>query len=145
MLALCLCVSGSLPALAAEPSAELGWPQFLGVDGLKGVSDAKAPTTAAEIELKWEKQTGDSTTWTDSSSTPVILGDYVYCYSFQRLRKYELGSGKEVASAPVFGAAHNQYTMILGAGDGKIFVPCEINNLENTEYAVRALKEFWGE
>lgn len=130
LLALCLCVSGSLPALAAEPSAELGWPQFLGVDGLKGVSDAKAPTTAAEIELKWEKQTGDSTTWTDSSSTPVILGDYVYCYSFQRLRKYELGSGKEVASAPVFGAAHNQYTMILGAGDGKIFVPCEINNLD---------------
>ena len=75
LLALCLCASGSLPALAAEPSAELGWPQFLGADGLKGVSDAKAPTPAADIELNWEKQTGDSSTWTATASTPVIMGD----------------------------------------------------------------------
>ena len=130
LLALCLCASSSLPALAAEPAVQLGWPQFLGTDGLKGVSDAKAPTTAGEIELKWEKQVGPSSGWSDSSGTPVVVGNYVYNYSFQHLRKYELDSGREVASAPVFGADHNQFVMTLGAGDGKIFVPCEVNNLD---------------
>lgn len=107
----------------------LNWSQFLGNEGLQGVSDAKTPRTAEELEVKWTKQTG--TGWNDVPGTPIIVGNYVYCYSSQYLHKYDLITGEELAKAQVFGKSTNQFFINLCYGDGKIFVPTKTNNMED--------------
>lgn len=124
----------------AEEST-LHWSQFLGNEGLQGVSDAKTPRTAEELEVKWTKQTG--TGWNDVPGTPIIVGNYVYCYSSQYLHKYDLITGEELAKAQVFGKSTNQFFINLCYGDGKIFVPVKTNNMEDgTEVKKSHLRVF---
>lgn len=122
----------SLPAVAAD------WPQFLGDPENPGVSAAQTPLTGADLGLRWERQTGtpDETgkinyTWCDVPGTPITVGDYVYYYSSQYLRKVDLATGKEVATAPVYGKPVNQFFINIAYGDGKIFVPCQTDNLDD--------------
>lgn len=105
-------------AASKTQESTLNWSQFLGNEGLQGVSDAKTPRTAAELELKWKVQTG--TGWNDVPGTPIVVGNNVYCYSSQYLRKYDLITGEELAKAQVFGKSTNQFFINLCYGDGKI-------------------------
>ncbi len=113
----------------SSASTTLNWSQFLGNEELQGVSDAKTPRTADEFEVKWTKNTGS--TWNDTPGAPIIVGDYVYCYSSQYLHKYSLKDGAEVAKAQVFGVSTNQFMINLAYGDGKIFVPVKTNNMND--------------
>lgn len=76
--------------------------------------------------------------WNDTPGSPIVVGDYVYCYSSQYLHKYELKTGKEVASAQVFGKSTNQFMINLCYGDGKIFVPVKTNNMDDGTGVVKA-------
>ena len=77
-----------IPALAAD------WPQFLGDPGAQGVSDGHSAVSGADLMLRWEKNTGN--TWDDVPGTPIVMGDFVYYYSSQYLRKLDLATGEEV-------------------------------------------------
>lgn len=134
--------AGNDNAAASETQeSTLNWSQFLGNEGLQGVSDAKTPRTAEELELKWKVQTG--TGWNDVPGSPIVVGNYVYCYSSQYLRKYDLITGKELAKAQVFGKSTNQFIINLCYGDGKIFVPLNTNNMEDgTEVTKSHLRVF---
>lgn len=125
------------PETEAKESA-LNYTQFLGNEGLQGVYDAKTPRTADELELKWKVHTTLSGGWNDTPGSPIVVGDYVYCYSSQYLHKYELKTGKEVASAQVFGKSTNQFMINLCYGDGKIFVPVKTNNMDDGTGVVKA-------
>ncbi len=128
-------------AASKTQESTLNWSQFLGNEGLQGVSDAKTPRTAAELELKWKVQTG--TGWNDVPGTPIVVGNNVYCYSSQYLRKYDLITGEELAKAQVFGKSTNQFFINLCYGDGKIFVPVKTNNMEDgTEITKSHLRVF---
>lgn len=101
--------------------------QFLGNEGLRGVYDSKTPRTASELEVKWTKKTGD--TWNDVPGCPIIVGDYIYSYSSEYLRKLDLLTGEEVGKVKVFGKSTNQFFIHLCYADGKIFVPLKTNNM----------------
>ncbi len=115
--------------LLASTAAAADWPQFLGEPSSPGVSDAQTPENSKNIRLRWKKSTGSE--WTDVPGTPVIVGDYVYYYSSQYLRKLELTSGKEVDKVMVYGAPVNQFFINIAYGEGKIFVPCQQDNLDD--------------
>lgn len=124
--------------LLTTPVFAADWPQFLGEEGSRGVSDGKAPRSGAELGLRWQRLTGTlgedgvmTHTWCDVPGTPIVVGDYVYYYSSQYIRKMELATGKEVCSAPVYGEPVNQFFIDIAYGDGKIFVPCQTNNLND--------------
>jgi len=105
------------------------WPQFLGNPKTPGVSYADSATKGDDIKLRWEKNTGS--TWFDVPGTPVVAGEYVYYYSSQYLRKLELATGKEVAKVQIYGEPVNQFFVNIAYGDGKIFVPCQTDNLDD--------------
>lgn len=111
------------PALAAD------WPQFLGDPAAQGLSNGDSAVDSEHLSLRWDKNTGS--TWSDVPGTPIVVGDYVYYYSSQYLRKLELATGKEVASAPVYGKPVNQFFINIAYGEGKIFVPCQTDNLDD--------------
>ena len=105
------------------------WPQFLGNPKEAGISYGDGATKASDIKLRWEKNTGS--TWCDVPGTPIVVGDYVYYYSSGYLRKLELATGKEVLKAQVYGEMVNQFFVNIAYGDGKIFVPCQVDNLDD--------------
>lgn len=113
----------TVPALAAD------WPQFLGDPSAPGISNGAAAISGSSLKLRWEKNTGS--TWSDVPGTPIVVGDYVYYYSSQYLRKLELATGREVAKAQVYGAPVNQFFINIAYGEGKIFVPCQTDNLDD--------------
>lgn len=105
-----------------ETGTTLNWPQFMGNLKLQGVSDAKTPRTGEEMELKWKytESRGDGD-WVTTPGTPIIVGDYTYCYIYEKLIKFETSTGKVVKTAPAPGDA--AFFINLAYGDGKIFVP----------------------
>lgn len=110
-------------------AAAADWPQFLGEEDSQGISEAQTPTNGSDIRLRWKKITG--TEWTDVPGTPIVIGDYVYYYSSRYLRKIDLASGKEVKKVMVYGEPVNQFFIDIAYGDGKIFVPCQQDNLND--------------
>ena len=124
MLAVMLAIGSlSAPALAGD------WPQFLGDPLRQGVSNGDSAAAGAELSLRWEHVSGS--TWQDMPGTPIVVDGYVYYYSSQYLRKVELATGRQVAAAPVYGAPVNQFFINIAYGDGKIFVPCQKDNLDD--------------
>ena len=124
LLAAALMIGGlSISGQAAD------WPQFLGDPAAQGISAGDSAVSGEDVALRWEKNTGN--TWCDVPGTPIVVGDYVYYYSSQYLRKLDLSTGKEVAKAPVYGEPVNQFFINIAYGDGKIFVPCQKDNLDD--------------
>lgn len=128
-------VLGLLAALMMAGVAQAAdWPQFLGAENSQGVTQAATPKTGSEMVQRWSlATTSDSATtqgWTDVPGTPIVVGNYVYYYSSEKLRKVEVSTGKEVATAQIYGAPVNQFFINIAYGDGKIFVPCQTNNLD---------------
>jgi hypothetical protein len=105
------------------------WPQFLGDPKAPGISYGDGATKGSDIKLRWEKNTGS--TWFDVPGTPIVVGEYVYYYSSQYLRKLELATGTEVAKAQIYGEPVNQFFINIAYGEGKIFVPCQTDNLDD--------------
>ena len=118
-----LASSLSVPVLAAD------WPQFLGDPAAQGLSTGDGAVQGSDLALRWEKNTGSN--WVDVPGSPIVVGNYVYYYSSQYLRKLELATGKEIAAAPVYGAPVNQFFINIAYGEGKIFVPCQKDNLDD--------------
>lgn len=116
-------------SMLTAPSAAADWPQFLGDPASQGVSNGDGVVSGKDLTLRWEKNTGN--TWCDVPGTPIVVGDYVYYYSSQYLRKLELATGKEVARVPVYGEPVNQFFINIAYGEGKIFVPCQKDNLDD--------------
>lgn len=115
--------------LLMSTAAAADWPQFLGEPGSQGFSDGQGPESSEGIRLRWKKITGSE--WVDVPGTPIVVGDYVYYYSSQYLRKLELSSGKEVDKVMVYGEPINQFFINIAYGEGKIFVPCQKDNLDD--------------
>lgn len=123
-----------LIGLLAVPAAAADWPQFLGDPAAQGISAGDGARTGAELALRWAKiGKGDvaAMSWQDVPGTPIVVGDYVYYYCSQYLRKVELATGKELMSVQVYGVPTNQFFINIAYGDGKIFVPCQTDNLDD--------------
>lgn len=125
-------------SLLAVPSMAADWPQFLGEPDSQGVSDGQSPTRGSDVGLRWKRLTGTADengeivyTWCDVPGTPIVVGGYVYYYSSQYLRKIDLTTGEEVAAAQVYGEPVNQFFINIAYGEGKIFVPCQTNNMND--------------
>ena len=87
------------------------WPQFLGNPQSQGISNGDGAVKGSDLKLRWEKNTGN--TWCDVPGTPIVVGEYVYYYSSQYLRKLELATGKEVAKVQIYGEPVNQFFACL--------------------------------
>ncbi|CEO87870.1 DUF4430 domain-containing protein [Syntrophaceticus schinkii] len=107
------------PATPIEAGTTLNWPQFLGNLELQGVSDAKTPRTGEEMEEKWRYS--DTGGWAVTPGTPIIVGDYTYCYVNEKLIKINTKTGEVVKTAQCPGDAW--FFINIAYGDGKIFVP----------------------
>lgn len=114
------------------------WPQFFGDPDSQGISNGQSAVKGSDLALRWEKRTGaiDSNgnmvmTWFDIPGSPIVVGNYVYSYSSQYLRKIDLASGEELAKVQVYGEKVNQFFINLCYGDGKIYVPCQVNNMND--------------
>ena len=105
------------------------WPQFLGDPQSQGISNGDGAIKGSDLKLRWEKNTGN--TWCDVPGTPIVVGEYVYYYSSQYLRKLELATGEEVAKVQIYGEPVNQFFINIAYGEGKIFVPCQKDNLDD--------------
>lgn len=118
-----------LAGLLSAPAMAADWPQFLGNLDAQGLSTGDGVTNGSDLTLRWEKNTGS--TWQDVPGTPIVVDGCVYYYSSQYLRKVDLTTGKELATAPVYGAPVNQFFINIAYGEGKIFVPCQKDNLDD--------------
>lgn len=118
--------------------SKLNYSQFLGQEGLQGVYDSKTPRNQAEFEIKHMLKTGSS--WTDTPGSPLIVGDNIYVYSSQYLRKYDLETGEELAKTKVFANPFSQFFIHIAYADGKIFVPLERNTLSQDVPEHQAIK-----
>ena len=105
----------------------------------QGVSYAKTPISQEQTKERWKINStsllGDAATtgWNATPGTPILVGDYMYCYLDQRIWKIELATGKAVGSARVYGTSINQFFIYLAYGDGKIFMPCKANSLGDVD------------
>ncbi len=133
--ALCFLLISSFLCIGAAAS---DWPQFLGEEDAQGLSDGQSAVKGEDLVLRWEKRTGDTDengamnmTWYDIPGSPIVVDGCVYYYSSQYLRKLDLESGEELAKAMVYGARVNQFFVNIAYGEGKIFVPCQTNNMDD--------------
>lgn len=113
---------GAGVAFAADADVPV-WPQFLGAEVSQGLSTEETPTAAENLAMRWEKNTGR--TWSDVPGTPIVVGNYVYYYSSQYLRKLDLKTGEELGSVQIYQEPVNQFFVNIAYGEGKIFVPCQ--------------------
>lgn len=97
----------------------LNWPQFLGNLEMQGVSDAKTPKSGADLVEKWRYSENGS--WEVTPGTPIVVGDYVYCYVNEKIIKINCQTGVVEATASAPGSA--MFFIYACYGDGKIFVP----------------------
>ena len=116
----------ALPTVSVYAS---DWPQYLGDPSAQGISYGDGVTKGSDIKLRWEKNTGN--TWCDVPGTPIVVGKYVFYYSSQYLRKLDIESGEEVAKVQIYGEPVNQFFINIAYGEGKIFVPCQTDNLDD--------------
>jgi hypothetical protein len=116
-------------SLLMTPAYAADWPQFLGQEASQGVSGGFSATKGSELSLRWERNTGS--TWNDVPGTPIVVGDRVYYYSSQYLRKLSLATGEELATAQVYGEPASQFFINIAYGDGMIFVPCQANSMND--------------
>ena len=96
------------------------WPAFRGSEAFKGLTDAKTPTTAAEIELKWNVTTGAG--MTSANGFPIEVGEFVYYSVKDTLVKLNKETGAVVKTSAA-AVATTQFFSTIAYGDGKIFVP----------------------
>ena len=47
------------------------------------------------------------------------------------MRKIDLATGEELASAQIYGEPVNQFFINIAYGEGKIFMPCQTDNLDD--------------
>lgn len=129
-LVICMLILSILPVQVTASD----WPQFLGEENAQGISEGQTAVLGSELAMRWEIGTASELvgmTWQDIPGTPIVVGKYVYFYSSQYLRKIELASGRQVASAPVYGSPVSQFFINIAYGEGKIFVPCQKDNLDD--------------
>ena len=97
----------------------LNWSQFLGNLELQGVSDAKTPRTSEELKENWRYYENGG--WEVTPGTPIVVGDYVYCYVNEKILKINSETGKVEAattnevSLPQTGHKHSNVG-IIGLG-----------------------------
>lgn len=129
-------------------STAFDWPEFLGHADLPGVSYAKTPVSQEQTKERWKINStsllGDAATtgWNATPGTPILVGDYMYCYLDQRIWKIELATGRAVGSARVYGTSINQFFIYLAYGDGKIFMPCKTNSLGDVDVSGSFIRVF---
>ena len=104
--------------------------QFLGNPGLMGIYDGKSAATGSDLVQRWSFNISKGTSdWAATPGTPIVAGDYTYCYVGEQLRKFRTADGLLVAKADAPGEA--MFFINLAYGDGKIFVPRYIKNPDN--------------
>jgi len=111
------------------------WPQFLGAENAQGTSEAMGPLSGNELALRWERGTSTNSggmSWQDVPGTPIVIGDIVYYYSSQHLRMVDLKTGTEIKSVMVYGKPVSQFFINIAYGEGKIFFPCQTDNLDDS-------------
>ena len=111
--------AGASSAITAD--SPLDFPQFRGQSGSPGVTDAKTPLSAADIEEKWAVKYGSG--WFANMGTPIVTDDAVFVLapSKSALLKLDKRTGEILAEGACPGGS--QFFSIIGSGDGKIFVP----------------------
>lgn len=108
------------------------WTQFMGDERLPGVTYAKTPTSASQLKQMWSFCSDkEHISYDKTPGTPIIVNGYLYCYIDQYIRKIDIETGKELAKVQVYGESTNQFFIYLAYGDGKIFMPCESNSLND--------------
>lgn len=113
--------AGTGASSAITANSPLDFPQFRGQSGSPGVTDAKTPLTAADIEEKWAAKYGSG--WFANMGTPIVADDAVFVLapSKSALLKLDKRTGEILAEGACPGGS--QFFSIIGSGDGKIFVP----------------------
>lgn len=127
LLACALTISSFVSVTAAQTApakTTLSWEQFLGNETLRGVSDAKTPTSGDDLKKNWEVDLSESAyDWSATPGTPIVVGDFVYCYIKNQIHKIDSTTGEIVKSAEAPGSS--MFFITIAYGDGKIFVPRE--------------------
>ena len=113
--------AGTGASSAITANSPLDFPQFRGQSGSPGVTDAKTPLTAADIEEKWAAKYGSG--WFANMGPPIVADDAVFVLapSKSALLKLDKRTGEILAEGACPGGS--QFFSIIGSGDGKIFVP----------------------
>ena len=122
VLALLLVMTLVLSTLVLPASAQ-DWTQTMGNTYQPGVTDAKLPTSAEQMEEKWAWKT--ATGWGNSAGTPIEVGDYWYLGSTAQKTLYKLNKGGKEVVAQAELPSKGQYFCQIAYGDGQIFVPVE--------------------
>ncbi len=121
-LALLLALTMALGAVVLPASAQ-DWTQMMGNTYQPGVTDAKLPISADQIEEKWAWKTAAG--WGNSAGTPIEVGDYWYLGSTAQKTLYKLAKGGKEVVAQAELPSTGQYFCQIAYGDGQIFVPVE--------------------
>lgn len=107
-------VPGPSDSLTAE------WPSFRGNDQNNGVTNAKTPTSAAQVELKWASK--QSTGWTDTPSPMILVDGDIITMCGDTLKKLSAEDGSVIDSTKM--AASTSYgTVPPTYANGVIFCP----------------------
>ncbi len=117
-------------------------PQFRGSHETPGITDAKTPVSADDVELAWSMPFGSG--WFSAAGTPVYAGDslYVLNANTKTIDRISPQTGEVLASGECPGGS--QFFSIIGSGDGKIFVPRNVDsNAVIYAYDEKTLDMLW--
>ena len=106
------------------PKLDVDYGGFRADSNNQSVISAKTPVTKSSIEVKWEKQIGDSVS-SSSGSTSIIVDDKLYVVSGTnpaKLYMLDKDTGEVLKSSDCFANA-NFNLQPATYGDGMIFVP----------------------
>ena len=129
-LASLLCAFALVVVTAAGVFAQTStdWTQFMGNQATPGVTSIQTPTGGTEV--KWSSQRIISQPWGDSNAwgSPIAVGNFIYATANSgKLYKLNATTGAVEASADCSGIP--PYFSYIAYGDGKIFVPQEVNGI----------------
>ncbi|MEG0296477.1 MAG: PQQ-binding-like beta-propeller repeat protein [Clostridium sp.] len=129
----------STNTLVAQASMNLEevWPQFRGGTISAGVTDSKLPTNSGEINEAWAQKYSNGG-WI-KAGMPVVVGDYVYYPSGDKINRIDKATGDVVASGTL--AASLGYFSRMAYGDGKVFVPLGAGQIQ--AFDATTLESLW--
>lgn len=91
---------------------------FRGAAASKGISDAKTPISADDVQCDWTAKL--SSGWMSSPGFPIEVGNYIYIAVSSQLKRIDKTSGEILNSVAMNGSIG--FFSSIAYGDGKIFV-----------------------
>lgn len=121
-------------------SFDSSWPSFGFNSENNIVIDRPTPLTKEETALYWANKIGEGYDY-GATGVPILVGDYLYCYSGKTIMKIDKMSGKIIQTGVMTGGSSAYAICSLTYAEGLVFVG--LNNGVVQAFNAETLESVW--